>query len=81
MITKDCVETAYSFFHQKLRIYVHSSLAWQREDIEYAIASYAEDMNRELYDRLAGGRDGFLLTHSSFTDDLALAVGALEAML
>ena len=26
MITKDSIETAYSFLHQKQRIYVHSTL-------------------------------------------------------
>ena len=54
MITKDSIETAYSFLHQKRRstsgrllptgrknVYIHSSLDWQKDDIEYAIASYA----------------------------------------
>ena len=63
MITKDSIETAYSFLHQKRRstsgrllptgrknVYIHSSLDWQKDDIEYAIASYADDMSRELYD-------------------------------
>ena len=30
MITKDSIETAYSFLHQKQRIYVHSTLDWQK---------------------------------------------------
>ena len=34
MITKDSIETAYSFLHQKQRIYVHSTLDWQKDDIE-----------------------------------------------
>ena len=50
MITKDSIETAYSFFHQKERIYLHSTLGWQRDDIEYAIESYVDDMNPELYE-------------------------------
>ena len=33
MITKDSIETAYSFLHQKQRIYVYSTLDWQRDDI------------------------------------------------
>ena len=37
MITKDSIETAYSFLHQKQRIYVHSTLDWQKDDIEIAI--------------------------------------------
>ena len=44
MITKDSIETAYSFLHQKQRIYVHSTLDWQKDDIEMAIAAYADDM-------------------------------------
>ena len=41
MITKDSIETAYSFLHQKQRIYVHSTLDWQKDDIELAISDYA----------------------------------------
>ena len=43
MITKDSIETAYSFLHQKQRIYVYSTLDWQKDDIEIAIASYANE--------------------------------------
>ncbi|MBR5391991.1 MAG: hypothetical protein IK148_03935 [Prevotella sp.] len=50
MITKDSIETAYSFLHQKRNVYIHSTLDWQKDDIEYAIASYADDMSRDLYD-------------------------------
>ena len=32
MITKDSIETAYSFLHQKQRIYAHSTLDWQKDD-------------------------------------------------
>ena len=48
MITKDSIETAYSFLHQKQRIYVHSTLDWQKDDIEIAIASYARKWNISL---------------------------------
>ena len=34
MITKDSIETAYSFLHQKRIVYIHSSLDWQKDDIE-----------------------------------------------
>ena len=68
MITKDSVETAYSFLHQKQRIYVHSTLDWQKDDIEIAIASYADDMSRELYDAISGGRADFLRDHKRFPD-------------
>ena len=50
MITKDSIETAYSFLHQKQRIYVHSTLDWQKDDIEIAIASDADEMSQELLD-------------------------------
>ena len=56
MITKDSIETAYSFLHQKQRIYIHSTLDWQKDDIEIAIASYADEMSQELFDVISGGR-------------------------
>ena len=63
MITKDSIETAYSFLHQKQRIYVHSTLDWQKDDIEIAIASYADEMSQELLDVISGGRADFLRDH------------------
>ena len=36
MITKDAIETAYSFLHQKRNVYIHSTMDWQKDDIEYA---------------------------------------------
>ena len=62
----------------KLRVYQHSTLAWQRDDIEYAIASYVEEMNAELYQKLADGRKDFLLSHVRFQLDLEEAVERLE---
>ena len=66
MITKDSIETAYSFLHQKQRIYVHSTLDWQKDDIEYAIS---------------GGRADFLRDHKRFKEDITKAVEILENML
>ncbi len=80
MISKDSIESAYSFFHQKLRVYQHSTLPWQRDDIEYAIAQYVEGMSPDLYRALAQGRDGYLCGHGRFAADLADAVERLEAM-
>ena len=37
MITKDSIETAYAFFHQKHRVYIYSNMDWQKDDIEYAL--------------------------------------------
>ena len=61
MITKDSIETAYSFLHQKRRstsgrllptgrknIYIHSTLDWQKDDIELAIGSYVDDMSQVI---------------------------------
>ena len=81
MITKDSIETAYSFLHQKRNVYIHSSLDWQRDDIEYAIASFADDMSRELYETLSDGRADFLRDHKRFQEDITLAVEELEKML
>ena len=81
MITKDSIETAYSFFHQKERIYLHSMLGWQRDDIEYAIESYVDDMNPELYELIAGGRKDFLRDHQHFQEDITQAVNTLENLL
>lgn len=81
MISRDCIETAYSFFHQKKRVYDHSTLDWQKDDIEYAVESYVADMNQELYDILSQGRDSFLREHNSFAQDIAHAVSTMETML
>jgi hypothetical protein len=81
MITKDSIETAYSFLHQKQRIYVHSRLDWQKDDIEMAIAAYADDMSIELYEAISGGRTDFLRDHKRFQDDITKAVEMLEGLL
>ena len=81
MITKDSIETAYSFLHQKRRIYVHSTLDWQKDDIELAISDYANDMSQELYDAISGGRADFLRDHKRFQEDITKAVEILEKML
>ena len=94
MITKDSIETAYSFLHQKQRIYVlaslwwqaskaraHSTLDWQKDDIEIAIASYADEMSQELLDDISSGRADFLRDHKRFQEDITEAVEILENML
>jgi hypothetical protein len=81
MITKDSIETAYSFLHQKQRIYVHSTLNWQKDDIEMAIAAYADGMSTELYDAISSGRPDFLRNHQQFQEDITKAVEILETML
>ena len=81
MITHDSIETAFSFLHQKRNVYIHSSLDWQRDDIEYAIALYVDDMNGELYDSLSEGEPDFLRDHTRFQEDITQAVERLEEML
>ena len=81
MITRDSIETAYSFLHQKQRIYIHSSLDWQKDDIEYAIGNFVDDMSQELYEDIANGRRDFLRDHKRFQEDITLAVEKLETMI
>ena len=81
MITKDSIETAYSFLHQKRNVYIHSSLDWQKDDIEYAIASFVDDMSQELNDMIADGRTDFLTDHERFQEDITKAVLSLESVL
>lgn len=81
MVTKDCIETAYCFFHQKERIYAYSTFDWQRDDIEYAIEAYVDSMNPALYAHIAKGNLTFLRNHLHFQADLAHAVEQLEQLL
>ena len=81
MITKDSIETAYSFLHQKRNVYIHSSLDWQKDDIEYAIASFVDDISLELYEAISDNRVDFLRDHKRFGEDIILAVEKLENML
>ena len=78
---EDSIETAYSFLHQKQRIYVHSTLDWQKDDIEIAIASFADEMNQELLDVISGGRADFLRDHKRFKENITKAVLSLESVL
>lgn len=81
MISKESLETAYCFLHQKQRVYQYSTMDWQKDDIEYAIDSYVQDMDHELYEMLAKGRKDFLRDHRRFGDDMIDAVSELEKML
>lgn len=81
MITKDSIESAYCFFHQKWNIYSKSVNESQKDDIEYAIGNYANEMNRELYAEISRGKNGFLLEHSTFSEDITDAIAYLEPLL
>ena len=80
-IDKNAIETAYSFFHQKERVYAHSNMEWQKDDIEYAISSYVQDMDKTLYGLLSDGHDDFLVNHSRFHDDILSAIEVMENLL
>ena len=80
-ISTDSVASAYAFFHQKWRIYAQSTIPSQRDDIEYAISSYASSMDRSLYDFLSQGRPEFLMSHSRFSDDIQSALSSLQRLL
>ena len=81
MISKENIETSYCFLHQKQRVYQYSTMDWQKEDIEYAISSYVDDMNKELYKLISADRTDFLKNHSRFGEDMIEAVEKLESML
>ena len=81
MISRENMETAYCFFHQKWRVYEHSRSERQKDDIEYAISSYIYDMDKELYDRISNGKNSFLLDHCNFANDMQQALSALETIL
>ena len=78
MITKDSIEAAYCFFHQKYQVYAFSNSEQQKDDIEYAISSYVDGMSPELYKLLAKGREEFLLTHNRFAEDMQEAIKTLS---
>ena len=80
-ITKDSIESAYCFMHQKYRVFEHSRMEWQKDDIEIAVSEYADGMNRELYDKIACGRKDFLRDHTTFGEDMRDAIEKLEQML
>lgn len=77
----DSVASAYAFFHQKWRVYAHSSIPSQKDDIEYAISSYVESMDRNLYKDMAGHRDDFLVNHVHFSQDMKAALAFLGAIM
>ena len=81
MITKDSIEEAYSFFHQKWNLYQLIDKESVKDHIEYTISSYTEAMNSELYEKIAEGKSEFLRSHSDFAEDMSNAVNRLEKLL
>ncbi len=80
-VSRDSIESAYCFIHQKLRVYEYSTSITQRDDIEYAISQYVGDMNVGLYSQLADGKTDYLLDHCTFEQDMRDAQTKLESML
>lgn len=81
MIDKNSIEQAYSFFHQKWNVYAGKSSEVQKDDIEYAISSYADTMSEDLYDLLSGGDKRFLREHPTFAKDIQHALMVMESAL
>lgn len=78
---RNVIEQAYAFFHQKLKVYEHSTSENEMDHIEDCIADYANSMSSELFDELSKGNPAFLHEHTSFQEDLRKAVREMEKWL
>ena len=81
MIDRSVIEQAYAFFHQKLKVYEHSTSEKEMDHIEATISSYADSMSSELFDKLSSGNRSYLHEHTSFRKDLSDAVQKMEEWL
>ena len=75
------IEQAYAFFHQKERVYRFSTSEAEKDHIEDAISSYVNQMSQELYSALSDGSVTFLREHTTFAEDISVAVDKLERWL
>ena len=73
-LDRTIIEQAYAFFHQKLRVYEHSTSEKEMDHIEDCIANYANSMSPELFADLSDGNEAFLHEHTTFQEDLRKAV-------
>ena len=78
---RNAIEQAYAFFHQKLKVYEHSTSEKEMDHIEDSIANYANSMSKELFAELSNGNQAFLHEHTTFQDDLKKAVCIMEEKL
>ena len=78
---RNAIEQAYAFFHQKLKVYEHSTSEKEMDHIEDCIANYANSMSKELFDDLSCGNPAFLHEHTAFQEELTKAVSMMEEML
>ena len=76
---RNTVEQAYAFFHQKLKVYEHSTSEMEMDHIEDTIADYANSMSKDLFNELSQGNPAFLHEHTTFQEDLAKAVLIMES--
>ena len=75
---RNTIEQAYAFFHQKLKVYEHSTSEREMDYIEDSIADYANSMSKVLFDELSQGNPAFLHEHTAFQEDLTSAVCMME---
>ena len=78
---KNAIEQAYAFFHQKLKVYEHSTSEKEMDHIEDCIANYANSMSPQLFAELSNGDEAFLHEHTTFQEDLTKAVCIMEELL
>ena len=78
---RNAIEQAYAFFHQKLKVYEHSTSEREMDHIEDCIATYSNSMSQELFEELSGGNQAFLHEHTTFQEDLTKAVCIMEKWL
>ena len=78
---RNTIEQAYAFFHQKLKVYEHSTSEREMDHIEDTIAAYADAMSSALFSELSAGNPAFLHEHTTFRADLTRAVNAMESWL
>lgn len=78
---KNTVEQAYAFFHQKLKVYEHSTSEREMDHIEDTIADYANSMSKGLFNELSQGNPAFLHEHTTFQEDLTKAVLMMESLI
>ncbi|MBE6252029.1 MAG: hypothetical protein E7109_00730 [Bacteroidales bacterium] len=78
---RNAIEQAYAFFHQKLKVYEHSTSEKEMDHIEYTISEYADAMSPALFEELSAGNNAFLHEHTSFLGDIRGAVDIMEGWL
>jgi len=75
---RNAIEQAYAFFHQKLKVYEHSTSEKEMDHIEETIAAFSNSMSKALFDELSSGNHAFLHEHTTFQEDLTKAVCLME---